>query len=87
MFVKDNPQTENQTAEIIKIAAQHIFLLIVTVLVVALIQTETFWETTNYKQTICFYSIHLLIVLTVPWFTLGEHVSSIVRQCFIVAIA
>ena len=35
LFVKDNPEVQNQTEEIIKIAAQHIFLLVVTVLIIA----------------------------------------------------
>jgi energy-coupling factor transporter transmembrane protein EcfT len=49
-------------------------------------QTEKFWATNNIPQTLLFYSIHALISLTIPWFTIGEHVSSITRQCFVAAI-
>lgn len=56
-------------------------------LVLGFFQTESFWDASDLKQCICHYSIHVLIVLTVPWFTIGEHVSSMTRQSFIAALA
>jgi hypothetical protein len=68
-------------------AVQHVVVMIITFLVVAFLQAETFWSVKNVRQTITFYLMHILLALTVPWFTLGEHVSSMTRQCFIVGVS
>lgn len=41
---------------------------------------------TNVKQCLLFYGVNTLAWLTIPWFTLGEHTSSIQRQCYIVSL-
>jgi hypothetical protein len=86
LFAKEN-YVENITAEIIKISVQHVSVYILTAIIISCWQKETFWPTSDLKSTLCYYCIHLLLLMTVPWFTVGEHVSSMTRQCFIVGVA
>lgn len=55
-------------------------------LFVYFLQQETYWNVTNLKQAVCFYTIILLFAFTIPVFTLGETVSSNSRQTFLMSV-
>lgn len=85
MFYKHN-NANPSTVEFLKIATQHTLVFIVMSLMIYFWQQETFWGLRNFKQSICFYSILIVFCFTIPVFTLGEHVSSNVRQCFLMSV-
>ena len=85
MFFK-NHNGDPPAVEYIKITLQHTIVFLLMALCIYFWQQETFWSVTNLKQSVCFYSILILFTFTIPVFTLGEHVSSNVRQTFLMSV-
>lgn len=73
---------EPSSSDFIWMAAQHITVTLLLVLLIHFLQCDYRWRKNSYVQVIYFYMIQVMTYATLPWFTKAENTQSFATQCF-----